>query len=105
MNKIKIYSNHKQYLALPIKGRVKEIFLDELEKQIKSRYPEKSIDDFVEAVMFYDHRLGLHRLFKPGVTPIDNPANFELVYEEDGFYEINCFQVVTKEFDEEVVFE
>lgn len=104
MNKLKIYPNTKQLIALPLKGKIKEMFLDELARQVKELYPAKSLDDFVDAVSFYDHRAGMNRLFKLDATPVDNPANFELVYEEDGFCEINCFKVHTKEFNEELIF-
>jgi hypothetical protein len=103
--KIKIYPNNKhQVIAIPINGKVADIFLDKLDKIVKEKYG-KNIEDFIEGVSFYDDKVGRYKSFIPKVTSRDSEHNFDLIsYNEDSFC-INVFQVITKDFKEELYFE
>jgi len=103
---IKIYPKNKhQVVAIPIKGKVADVFLDKLEKKVKEKYG-KNIEDFIEKVSFYDNKDGRWKNFILGFTPKNSEHNFDLMsFDEDNNFEINVFKVCTKDFSEELCFE
>jgi len=104
-NKLKLFPKKWNYVALPLNGKVKEVFVDELEKQLQKTDSSLNVADFIDVIVYFDERENISKNFVVGHTNANSSHNFDLVYEKDGFYEINVMQVKTKDFTQELVFE
>ena len=106
MLRIKIYpNNHHQVVAIPLKGKVADVFLDKLDKTVKAKY-NKNIEDFIERVSFYDDKIGECQDFFSNLTPKTSKKNFNLMsFDEKNNFQINVFQHNTKKFNEALYFE
>jgi hypothetical protein len=104
--RIKIYPDNKhQVIAIPVNGKVTDIFINKIDEFVKAKYG-KSVNDFIEFVSFYDNRNGRYKDCKPNLTPTTSSEhNFDLVSINNDVSCINVFQVITKDFKEELFLE
>lgn len=80
-----------QNIAIPEKGKVKEIFLDRLAKQ-----EGVDITELVEFVSAYPGSVNRFLTFKPGFTLDTSEHNFDLISKDGESNEINGFWVKCK---------
>jgi len=108
--KILLNNNSWQLIAIPVRDvNVKDYFIDEIDRIIKTYDDTKSVDDVIVRVSSCPGHLDNFLTYVVGKTPYSNQGNFDLVMEDNNVQEITAFWVKVKDYKkitkEDIVYE